>query len=175
MNDTEPLLDITGEAPKEERTSKRTDADRAKDRERWHQRKRDGTATNRGGRPKGGSMAAQEKELKSRATRVFERVADRRDLRGDDELADALREEGGMMADLLVTLTDALKPLRMPLLLALGIIEPVLACGRVLGILTRRLNERRTAVVVEQPVDEHGRPVDEHGNVIPEQPTTTFA
>jgi hypothetical protein len=105
----------------------------------------------RRGRPPGtkshhrqpGRPPKAETELASRLDRVLERITSRLEERGDDELATAMREGGAAMAGGLTDLTRFAPAIRMPLLLILGLIEPVLAFGRVGRILSGRLLGRR--------------------------------
>lgn len=99
----------------------------------------------KGGRPKGSSSRppAAERELQSRTGRIVSRITDRLEERGDHELATALQEDGDAMVGGLVELTRRFTALRTPLLLILGLVEPVLAFGRVGRILIRRAQWRR--------------------------------
>jgi hypothetical protein len=127
------------------------------------------------GRKPGGRPPRSETELESRLMRIIGRLADRREERDDLELADALREDGKAMADGVVNGTRQLPQFRIPVLLLLGIVEPLLAFGRVGGILLRRLQDRRltqaeeaaAAAAASQDVEfMAGVPVDELGNPI---------
>ncbi len=77
--------------------------------------------------------------LETRMRRLFERIGIAIEKRGDTELGEAIREEAKGMAGGLVNLTKHVKPLRLPLLTILSLVEPLLAFGRVVGILTGRL------------------------------------
>jgi hypothetical protein len=127
------------------------------------------------GRKPGGRPPRSETELESRLMRIIGRLADRREERDDLELADALREDGKAMADGVVNGTRQLPQFRIPVLLLLGIVEPLLAFGRVGGILLRRLQNRRltqaedaaAAAAASQDVEfMAGVPVDGLGNPI---------
>lgn len=87
--------------------------------------------------------------LKTRLENCFDKIAKQLESRGDEELATAFSEEKGNMAQGLVSATEALKPLRGPLIVIVGLVEPVLAFGRVGGILVRRAVARRARQVAE--------------------------
>jgi hypothetical protein len=77
---------------------------------------------------------------------AFIKLADQMLARGDEELAEALREERRPMAQGLVSLTATLTILRLPLVVVMSLIEPVLAFWRVGGLLFQRFlvwRERR--------------------------------
>lgn len=84
-----------------------------------------------------------EAELLSRLDRTCLRIADMLTARGDDELAEAVREDRGPMSQGLVSLTSNVKLLRMPLIMALNLVEPALAFGRVGRILYNRFVDRQ--------------------------------
>lgn len=91
--------------------------------------------------------------MASRLNSAFAKIADQVDIRGDTELAEAIRDERGAMSQGLVSLTDQITPLRMVLLLAMALAEPILAFYRVgrilflrfLGWRERRIAERQEA------------------------------
>jgi len=87
--------------------------------------------------------AKSEKDLADRLYGCFERIANALDERGDEELADILREDAGIMAQGLVSLTRPFVILRTPLLAAIAIVEPVLAFGRVVRVAAWRMSQRR--------------------------------
>lgn len=91
-----------------------------------------------------------EVELASRLDRTFDRIAIALDQRGDDELASVIREDAGAMSQGLVSLTRSVKFFRSPLLMALNLIEPVLAFGRVGRIMYVRFAERQARVASER-------------------------
>jgi len=84
-----------------------------------------------------------DRELHSRLTDALEQVVEWRMARQDAELATAISEDKEKMARGLVSLTHVVAPLRRPLLIFLGFVEPLLAFGRVGRILTERWLERR--------------------------------
>lgn len=84
-------------------------------------------------------------EIRSRLDRVFDRIAEWRDARDDEELATVIREDKDMMAQGIVSLTNSFNPLRVPLLMGLNLIEPLLAFGRVVRVLVGRWMARRAA------------------------------
>lgn len=111
-----------------------------------------------------------EGEVRHQFMRAFDGIAKARDAKGDTELADAIREEGDAMTEGFVTLTDTIKPARLPVIIGLNIAIVLLAFGRVGGILLYRLQERRArkqaerdeaAGLVEYPNDT-GTPVEVH-------------
>jgi hypothetical protein len=104
-------------------------------------------------RSKGSRAAAaaekEDVEVDSRLGRTFERIAKALEKRGDDELATVIREESGGMAQGLVSLTHNVRFLRPPLLLILNLIEPVMAFGRITGLLWGRWQERNARLAWE--------------------------
>lgn len=91
-----------------------------------------------------------ETELMSRLERICERIAQVLDSRGDEELASAIREDRDAMGQGLVSLTRNVKFLRGPLLMALNLIEPGLAFGRVGRILYIRFVDRQARIQMER-------------------------
>ena len=77
-------------------------------------------------------------ELHSRLVDAFNQIVEWREAREDEELATAINEDKEKMAKGLVSLTHAVAPLRQPLLIFLGFVEPILAFGRVGRILATR-------------------------------------
>jgi hypothetical protein len=110
------------------------------ERNRSRNRKRE-TRASTGGRTKA------DEEVASRTERVLRRIADRRTNAGDDELAGAIMEDGPIIAQGVADITAAVNPLRVPLLLLLGVIEPAIAFLRVGGILAGRIAGRRQVPV----------------------------
>lgn len=88
-------------------------------------------------------------DLKTRLGGVFDRLAESASVRGDDELAEVIREDGPTMVNALVSMTRPFKALRAPLVLLLGVAEPVIAFQRVARIVISRVMFRRT----EKPVE----------------------
>lgn len=91
-----------------------------------------------------------EREVRHQLDRAFDGLAKTRDARGDEELAEAIREEGDAMTEGFVTLTNNLKPLRLPLIILLNVVITLLAFGRVGGILWERLKARRERKLAER-------------------------
>src|SRR5215469_6955122 len=89
------------------------------------------------------SDKALDRELHSRITDAFDQVVEWRQARDDEELATAISEDKDKMAKGLVSLTHVVAPLRQPLVIFLGFVEPVLAFGRVGRILGGRWFARR--------------------------------
>jgi hypothetical protein len=84
-----------------------------------------------------------DRELHARIVDAFGQVVEWREAREDEELATAINEDKEKMAKGLVSLTHAVEPLRQPLLIFLGFVEPVMAFGRVGRILGGRWIARR--------------------------------
>lgn len=88
-----------------------------------------------------GGNKARDKENTSVAGRLntaLTKLADQMAARGDDELADAIRDERSAMSQGLVSLTSSIPVLRVPLVILLSLLEPVLAFWRVGRILFMR-------------------------------------
>lgn len=83
--------------------------------------------------------------LTSRLQAIFDRIADRFEGKGDHELADIIREDSRAMVGGLVGLTKRIPGAAAPILLVLGIVEPVLAFGRLFRVLAGRWAARRYA------------------------------
>lgn len=94
--------------------------------------------------------AKAENELRERLTDCFERIALALEVREDDELADIIREDAEVMANGLVFMTRPIAVLRLPLLFAVAVVEPVLAFGRILRVLASRVGERRARAAYER-------------------------
>jgi len=86
-----------------------------------------------------------DKELHDRLMGAFQQVQEWREARDDEELATAIDEDKDKMSKGLVSLTHVIDPLRRPLLIFLGFVEPVLAFGRVGRILGGRFIAMRQA------------------------------
>jgi hypothetical protein len=84
-----------------------------------------------------------DRELHARLVESLDQVREWREAREDTELAEAIDQDKEKMARGLVSLTHAVQPLRQPLLIFLGFVEPLLAFGRVGRILTMRWVMRR--------------------------------
>jgi hypothetical protein len=82
-------------------------------------------------------------EVRERLGAVVDRLAEWREARGDVELADALREDAKTIVGGFESLVRSFAWVRAPLLVALGVVEPLLAFGRILRILGGRLADRR--------------------------------
>lgn len=91
-----------------------------------------------------------ETELLSRLMRVFDRIAKTLEARGDEELAHIVREDADAMCQGLASLTHSVKFLRSPLLMALNLVEPVLAFGRIIRVLYGRWLERQARIAAER-------------------------
>ena len=95
-----------------------------------------------------------DKKFRERLIEVIGRIAESLDERGDAELAEILREDGPVMATGLTSLTGLLAPLRVPLLVTLAVIEPVLAFGRLFRVLAYRFADNRNRRAAERATAE---------------------
>lgn len=89
--------------------------------------------------------------LVARMDTAFSKIADQVAARGDEELAEAIREERHPMSVGLVSLTSTLTFLRWPLVIVMALVEPLLAflrVGRLLFI--RFLNWREQRIIAAQ-------------------------
>lgn len=124
-------------------------------RRRRERRESGGGSSSSGGRSSSsGSKGSGDREntgLASRLNTAFSKIADQMAVRGDEELATALREERSAMSQGLVSLTSTLTPLRWPLVVLLSLVEPFLAFWRVGRILFFRfLNWRERRIIEAQ-------------------------
>lgn len=106
-----------------------------------------------GSRSGGGSKTSgkgTDASLANRLGEAFSRLADQLEARDDQELADAIRQDSRAMSQGLVSLTRAVTFLRLPLLLFLGFLEPILAFWHVGSILFGRWVARRQRVMQER-------------------------
>lgn len=109
------------------------------------------------------SEGVSDSVVRDQLTRAFNGLANARAARGDEELAEAFREEGDAMTEGFVALTTNVKPLRMPVIILVNILITLLAFGRVGSILLNRLADRRArrqaeaeamaGMVQEEPVE----------------------
>lgn len=116
--------------------------------------------------PRKGSKArdeAEQAELRSRLDRVFDRIALSLESREDYELATVIREDTQAMTQGINSLTRGVTVLRGPIIMALNLIEPVLAFGRVgrilLGRFAERQRQRQAAAETEQFQDAPTQPM----------------
>lgn len=93
--------------------------------------------------------------LTGRLQAIFDRLADRFDGKGDHELADVIREDSKAMVSGLVNLTKRIPGAAAPILVVLGVVEPVLAFGRLFRLLANRWAYRRAERNLEPELDEH--------------------
>ena len=105
------------------------------------------------------SKGSTDAGLKGQLKDAFERLAEQRNSKGDEELGTALQEEAESMAQGLISATRALPFLRQPLLFLLGVLVPVLAFWRVGSILANRWADRREAVMREREMAAAGAAV----------------
>lgn len=110
--------------------------------------------TAQGGRRKSGTSRPSTRdrvdgEINSRVTRVLGKIADMLDVKQDEELSSAIRENTDEMTQGFVSLTHNVKWLRNPLIMLLNLVEPTIAFWRVGTILAGRWYERRQQVMYE--------------------------
>jgi hypothetical protein len=121
---------------------------------RRRRERRDRTGdTGSSSRSRGGASSSKsdDSSLVTRLDTAFFKLADQMLARGDDELAEALREERRPMSQGLVSLTATLTVLRLPLVILMSLIEPVLAFWRVGRILFMRfLGWRERRIIAAQ-------------------------
>ena len=101
--------------------------------------------------------AAVEAEMRSRLERVFDRIVKARRARDDEELAEIIEEDADAMTQGFISLTDNVPFLRMPLIMLLNVLEPVLAFNRVTRILWIRAidwRQRRMMMAAQQAEEE---------------------
>lgn len=89
-------------------------------------------------------------EIRNRLERAFDRIAEWREARGDQELADIIREDASAMAQGGVAATRGVPALRGPVIMFLNLLEPILAFNRVGRTLLVRLMYRRQLRAQEQ-------------------------
>lgn len=97
-----------------------------------------------------------EREVREQLTRAFDGLAKGRAARGDEELAEAIVEEGDAMTEGFVTLTNNVKPLRLPLVILLNVVITLLAFSRVGSILWYRFTARRAERLARQRQQQPG-------------------
>lgn len=119
-----------------------------------------------GGRRKSGGTARERvasNEIHSRVSRVLGKIADMMEVKEDEELATAIRENTDEMTQGFVSLTKNVTWLRNPLIMVLNLVEPTIAFWRVGTIVAGRWYERRQQVLWERQ--------QQAGAVNNEQPT----
>lgn len=114
-----------------------------------------GGSSGGGGKSSGSKSGTKrtDSELVTRLVTSFEKIADQLEAREDHELSQAIREDARAMSQGLVSLTSTLTPLRVPLILFLGFIEPILAFWHVGSILVGRFIARRQRVMAEREME----------------------
>lgn len=93
---------------------------------------------------------SEDRDLRGRITSILNRIAEAAEARGDEELAEVLREDTAVMATGLVSLTRPFRALRGPIVLLLGIVEPVMAFSRFGRLMVYRMMDRRAEKVAER-------------------------
>jgi hypothetical protein len=96
------------------------------------------------------AAASEDAEVEGQLSQAWERVAEWREARDDDELSEAIREDADVMTKGFVSLTSNFKPLRRPLIIFLNVILPLFAFARVGRILLTRWVERRERRIAER-------------------------
>lgn len=94
-----------------------------------------------------------EAEIRAGLKQAFEKLAQNRYAKDDQELGDAISEEGAAMTEGFVTLTDNTPFLRQPFLIILNIVIILLAFGRVGSILIERVQERRAVRAAQRQAE----------------------
>lgn len=94
-------------------------------------------------KPAARPTVTEDRDLRSRLSGIFDRIAESAEARGDSELAEVIREDTRVMATGLVSLTRPFKLLRAPVVMLLGIVEPVMAFSRITRLILDRLLEQR--------------------------------
>lgn len=115
-----------------------------------------------GGSSSGDSSSATDSQIKQRVNRVLGEIVKGRRASEDEELADAVEETTEQMAQGFVSLTDSFKPLRIPFIMFLNLIEPLMAFWRVGKILFNRFRQRRYDRAVENAATASGMTVEEY-------------
>jgi hypothetical protein len=93
--------------------------------------------------PSPAATAKAEKELRERILTILGRLSETLSERGDDELSETIAEDAEVIAQALVGMTRPVRAFRKPLTIALAIIEPALAFGRLGRLFLARLTVRR--------------------------------
>lgn len=100
---------------------------------------------------------ATDTDLRTRLLNVIDRIIRAADARGDDELADTLKEDRDIIAQGIVSFTSgALAVFRIPILIVLAIVEPIMAFSRIGMLLFARLlgaREERAARRSGEPLE----------------------
>lgn len=107
--------------------------------------------------PRGESERSQRRrraDIRERLHAVFSRLADALEGRGDVELAGYIREDQKAMVEGLASLVKRAPGLGAPVMGTLAVLEPVIAFGRIIRLLGRRLGERRAAALEERFEDD---------------------
>ena len=100
-------------------------------------------------------------EVRERLGNVFERLAEWRESRGDEELAAIIREDARSMTAGFVSLTRNLPVVRAVVLNVLAFLEPVLAFGRLVRVVVGRWQVRRWEAAAQAEAETVGEPAAE--------------
>lgn len=117
-------------------------------------------------KPRGGSERSNRRhraDIKERLYAVFSRLADSLEGRGDAELAGMIREDSRAMVEGLASLVKRAPGFAGPIMGVLSVLEPLIAFGRILRLLGRRLGERRASRLEERFDSEEAELVPECG------------
>lgn len=90
---------------------------------------------------------------------IFERLAQSVEGRGDEELAEMIREDREAMVGGLVNLTSKAPGLAPGVMAVLAVLEPLIAFGRIFRLLLRRTGDRRAERLAAWEAEQSGRPV----------------
>jgi len=96
------------------------------------------------------SERAWERDMRGRLERVQARLVEVFEGRGDQELADVIREDGMAMIGGMIAACRPAAWLRAPVVTVMTVVEPLLAFGRVLRLLAGRWQERRIRLAEER-------------------------
>lgn len=118
------------------------DPDSSAERRRRRRRERSGSSSSSGDKKQSSDLLG---EIQSQLNDVWDRIAEWREARDDHELANVIREDAPMMTRGTMGLASRFALIRLPLLITLSIIGPVLAFGRVGRILRERFVSRQHA------------------------------
>lgn len=103
-----------------------------------------------------------ESEIRSGLNQAFEKLAANRYAKDDQELGDAITEEGPAMTEGIVTLTEGAPVFRQPILILLNVAIILLAFSRVGGILIDRVQQRRAERIAAMHEEQQGAEIIEN-------------
>jgi hypothetical protein len=131
------------------------DSDADDDGKERKRKRRSSSSSSSSRKRKSSSTPKADTDLRGRLAECFERIALALENRGDDELAQIVRDDGPVMAQGLVSLTRPFRVLRVFVLALVSVVEPVLAFGRLARAVAERWAVRRAqrAAATEPPVE----------------------